>query len=133
MFQILIHLVSTTKLVPMVKKIIYWVSTAMLTLVMCFSIYNYFFNNDLIVGFFENMGYPTYLIYPLAVAKILGLVAIWGNFSKWLKEWGYAGFFFNTLLAFFAHYMVNDGEHMGAAIAFIVVLASYFTGKVVRP
>ncbi len=117
----------------MVKKILFWVSTSMLTLIMFFSVYNYFFNHQAIVDFFVNMGYPTYLIYPLAVAKILGLIAVWGNFSKWLKEWAYAGFFFNTLLAFFAHYMVSDGEHMGAVIAFIVVLISYFTGKQVRP
>jgi len=117
----------------MVKKILFWVSTSMLTLIMFFSVYNYFFNHQAIVDFFENMGYPTYLIYPLAVAKILGLIAVWGNFSKWLKEWAYAGFFFNTLLAFFAHYMVSDGEHMGAVIAFVVVLISYFTGKQVRP
>ena len=117
----------------MVKKILFWVSTSMLTLIMLFSVYNYFFNHKAIVDFFVNMGYPTYLIYPLAGAKILGLIAVWSNFSKWLKEWAYAGFFFNTLLAFFAHYMVNDGEHMGAVIAFIVVLISYFTGKEVRP
>ncbi len=117
----------------MVKKILYWVSTGMLTLIMFFSVYNYLFNHQAIVDFFVNMGYPTYLIYPLAIAKILGLVAVWGNFSKWLKEWAYAGFFFNTVLAFFAHYMVSDGEHMGAVIAFIVVLISYFTGKEVRP
>lgn len=117
----------------MVKKILYWVSTSMLTLIMFFSVYNYFFNHQAISDFFVNMGYPTYLIYPLAVAKILGLIAVWGNFSKWLKEWAYAGFFFNTLLAFFAHYMVNDGEHMFAVIAFTVVLISYFTGKEVRP
>ncbi len=117
----------------MLKKILFWVSTVMLTLIMCFSVYNYFFNYDLVVGFFENLGYPIYIIYPLAIAKILGLVAIWGNFSKSLKEWAYAGFFFNVVLAFFAHYMVSDGEHMGALIAVIAVLVSYFTGKEVRP
>lgn len=87
----------------------------------------------MISEFFVNMGYPTYLIYPLAIAKLLGLVAVWGNFSKWLKEWAYAGFFFNTVLAFFAHYMISDGQHMGAVIAFLAVLVSYFTGKEVRP
>ncbi|NQZ44704.1 MAG: DoxX family protein [Flavobacteriaceae bacterium] len=100
---------------------------------MCFSVYNYFFNTGMISEFFVNMGYPTYLIYPLAIAKLLGLVAVWGNFSKWLKEWAYAGFFFNTVLAFFAHYMISDGQHMGAVIAFLAVLVSYFTGKEVRP
>lgn len=87
----------------------------------------------MIAEFYGNMGYPTYLIYPLAIAKILGLVVIWGNFSRSLKEWAYAGFFFNALLAFFAHYMVSDGQHMGAVIAFVAVLLSYFMGKDVRP
>ena len=100
---------------------------------MTFSVYNYFFNYDAISGFFVKMGYPTYLIYPLASAKILGLIAIWGNFSNALKEWAYAGFFFNTVLAFFAHFMINDGQHLGALIACGAVLLSYFFGKTVRP
>ena len=114
-------------------KILYWLSTVLLTAIMCFSVYNYFFNNEMIRGCFEAMGYPTYLIYPMAIAKLLGLVAVWGNFSKWLKEWAYAGFFFNSILAFFAHYMIQDGQHMGAVLAFVFVLTSYFTGKQVRP
>ena len=116
----------------MAKKILYWASTGILTLVMLFSVYNYFFNHQAIADFYINMGYPTYLIYPLAIAKLLGLVAIWGNFSRSLKEWAYAGFFFNTILAFFAHYMISDGQHMGAVIAIIAVLLSYFTGKTIR-
>ena len=114
-------------------KILYWLSTVLLTAIMCFSVYNYFFNNEMIRGFFEAMGYPTYLIYPMAIAKLLGLVAVWGNFSKWLKEWAYAGFFFNSILAFFAHLMIGDGQQTGAVLAFVFVLTSYFTGKQVRP
>ena len=117
----------------MAKKILFWASTGILTLIMFFSVYNYFFNHQMVSGFYVAMGYPTYLIYPLAMAKILGLVAIWGNFSKSLKEWAYAGFFFNTVLAFFAHIMISDGQHMGAVIAFVAVMISYFMGKVVRP
>jgi len=116
-----------------IKKIVYWIATVVLTGIMCFSVFNYFFNHEMIANFFVSMGYPTYLIYPLATAKILGLVAIWGNFSKWLKEWAYAGFFFDVVLAFFAHFMVSDGQHMFAVIAFFAVVLSYFTGKEVRP
>ena len=83
----------------------------------------------MIAAFFESMGYPTYLIYPLAIAKILGLIAIWGNFSKWLKEWAYAGFFYDVLLAFFAHYMISDGEQMGAVIAITLLIVSLVSGK----
>jgi len=116
-----------------VKTIIFYLATVVLTAIMLFSIYNYFFNYDVIARFFESMGYPTYLIYPLALAKILGLIAIWGNFSKWIKEWAYAGFFYDTLLAFFAHFMISDGQHLFAVIAFTAVLISYFLGKEVRP
>nr|WP_299344351.1 DoxX family protein [Allomuricauda sp.] len=115
------------------QKIAYWMSTVLLTAIMCFSVYNYLFNHEMIRGFFEAMGYPTYLIYPMATAKILGLIAIWWNFSKWLREWAYAGFFFNSILAFFAHYMISDGQQMGAVLAFVFVLTSYFTGKKARP
>ena len=31
---------------------------------------------DLIKGFFETLGFPTWLVYPLAIAKILGVIAI---------------------------------------------------------
>ncbi|MEM8927418.1 MAG: DoxX family protein [Bacteroidota bacterium] len=117
----------------MPKKILFWTSTGILTLIMLFSVYNYFFNHQMIADFYVAMGYPPYLIYPLAIAKILGLVAIWGNFSKSLKEWAYAGFFFNTVLAFFAHVMISDGQQMGAVIAFVAVVISYFMGKMVRP
>ncbi|MGB3149620.1 MAG: DoxX family protein [Maribacter sp.] len=116
-----------------IKKIVYYCATGILTAIMCFSVFNYLFNYEMIAGFFESMGYPTYLIYPLAIAKILGLVAIWGNFSKWLKEWAYAGFFYDVVLAFFAHHMVKDGQHLFAVIPLFAVLISYFTGKQVRP
>lgn len=117
----------------MLTKVLYWASTIVLTLIMLFSVYNYFFNHEAIVGFFEHFGYPTYLVYPLAIAKILGLIAIWGNFSKWLKEWAYAGFCFNTLMAFFAHYITDGTGVLFSGIAFTCVLLSYLTEKQLRP
>ena len=115
------------------QKILFWITTVILTGIMLFSVYNYFFNHEIIKGFFEGYNYPTYLVYPLAIVKLLGLLAIWGNFSSFLKEWAYAGFFFNTLLAFVAHIHADDGGYLFALIAFICVLISYFTGKQVRP
>ena len=117
----------------MVKKILYWGATGILSLIMLFSVFNYFIKHDIISGFFEHFSYPTYLVYPLAIAKLLGLITIWTNFSKWLKEWAYAGFFFNTLLAFFAHYITDGTGILFSAVAFSCVLISYFTGKHVRP
>ena len=108
-------------------KITYLVSTILFSLMMLMSAGMYLFNNDMISGMFETFGYPTYIIYPLAFAKIAGLIVLWLPSAKRLKEWAYAGFFFDFVLAFFAHYMINDGEHMGAVIASVLLLVSYFT------
>ena len=110
-------------------KIIYWIGTGLLTALMLMSAGMYFFNYDEVSKVFAGLGYPVYIIYPLAVAKILGLVAIWTNKSQTLKEWAYAGFFFDFVLAFFAHVMVSDGEFAGAVIALIFLFTSYFSGK----
>jgi hypothetical protein len=106
-------------------KTIYWTATGLLTLLMLFSVYNYFFNHEMIVRFFELLGYPTYLVYPLAIAKLLGLVAIHTKISSTLKEWAYAGFFFDTILAFWAHYMVQGAGYEMALGGVVFVLVSY--------
>ena len=107
-------------------KIIYYSSTGLLSALMLFSVYNYIFNTELIARLFDSFGYPSYLIYPLATAKFLGLVALWFFTGTRLNQWAYAGFFFNFLLAFFAHFMIGDGEHLGAVLAMALVLASYW-------
>ena len=74
---------------------------------------------------FTRLGFPTYIIYPLAIAKILGLIAIWSRKSKMLKEWAYAGFFFDFVLALSAHLVVKDGEWIPAFVALILLSISY--------
>lgn len=108
-------------------KIIYYVSTGLFTALMLFSIFNYLAYPEAMAEGFDSFGYPSYLIYPLATAKFLGLIALWFFRNKAIIEWAYAGFFFNVVLAFFAHFMIGDGEQMGAVIAFILLLGSYWS------
>ena len=89
----------------------------------------YFFNNGEVQKVFESLGYPTYIIYPLAVAKIIGIIVLWVSKNRSLKDWAYAGFFFDFVLAFFAHIMINDGQFGGAVIALILLAASYYSWK----
>ena len=116
-----------------IQKIAYYIATGLLTVIMIYSAQMYLRSPEVIGDFFVSVDYPRYLVYPLAIAKILGLVAIWGNFSKWLKEWAYAGFFFDVSLAFMAHMAVKDGGELFSIIAFIALMVSYFLGKTVRP
>jgi len=113
-------------------KIIYYVSTGLLTLLMLFSAGMYIFNNMEIQKMFVNFGYPTYIIYPLAIAKLLGVFAIWSPKFKIVKEWAYAGFFFDFLLAFFAHKMIGDGEETGAVMALVLLTLSYLFYKKIK-
>ena len=113
------------------NKIIFYAATGLFTLLMFFSVSMYLFNHEEIVKAFTSFGYPTYIIYPLAGVKVLGLVALWFFQKNKIVEWAYAGFFFNAILAFFAHYMVGDGEQMGAVMAFVLIIISYvFRNKI---
>ena len=110
-------------------KIIFYVATGLLTLLMFFSAGMYLFNHAEVAKMFTAFGYPTYIIYPYGAVKILGLVAIWFLKDTFLKEWAYAGFFFAFVLAFFAHVMIGDGEQMGAAIAMVLLVVSYIYSR----
>ena len=114
-------------------RIGYYVALGLFTALMLFSIFNYVANNETMQGAFTSLGYPTFLIYPLALAKLLGLVAIWTKLSVVLKEWAYAGFFFNIVLAASAHLAAGDGQAAGAFIAMVLLLTAYFLEKKVFP
>ena len=126
---ILIFVLSQKNKTMNKQKITYLVSTGLMSALMLMSAGMYIFNNEAIQGAFTSLGYPTYLIYPLAIAKILGILAIWVNKSKALKEWAYAGFFFDFVLALTAHLAIDDGEFGAAAVALILLVISYSTWK----
>jgi len=110
-------------------KVTYWVSTVFLTLIMLFSAGMYLFNNEFVAGVFTMLGYPTYIIYPFAIAKLAGLLVIHIDKRGTLKNLAYAGFFYATVLAFTAHIMAGDGGFIPALLALIAVVLSYVSGK----
>ena len=110
-------------------RIVYYISTGLVTAMMLMSIGMYTLNNAEVSKLFESLGYPSYIVIPLAIAKALGLIAIWTGYSKKLREWAYAGFFFDFVLALAAHLAVRDGEFAPALVAIILLLTSYFTGS----
>jgi hypothetical protein len=111
------------------NRIVYYGATGLLSLLMLFSVSMYLFKNADIQQAFTALGYPTYIIYPLATAKLLGLFALWNPKFTTIKEWAYTGFFFNFVLAFFAHFMIGDGEQTGALVAIILLITSYIFYK----
>ena len=110
-------------------RIFYWVVTGPFIALMLFAVFNYIFKHELIVDVFNKLGFPTYLIYPLAAAKLLGIVAIVSKKSRVLKEWAYAGFFFNFVIALSAHINKGDGQFAPALVCLILLAVSYFLDK----
>lgn len=110
------------------NKFIYWISTGLLTAMMLLSVYMYFTNHIGVGMAFTKFGYPSYLVYPLALAKLLGLIAIWVRISPSLTEWAYAGFFYDFVLAQAAHLHAGDGQY-GALLALVWLMSSYFSSK----
>lgn len=108
-----------------VTKIIYWVSTILLCLLFIMGAMMYIFNYPRAEGFFISLGFPTWIIYPLAVLKIIAPIVILTRVSLFLKELAYAGFLFDAILAFFAHFMVLDGEYLFSVLATILTIVSW--------
>lgn len=50
-----------------------------------------------------HLEYPAWLLYPLSVAKVLGVFAILKSQSQTLKDFAYAGFLFDLLCALGGH------------------------------
>jgi hypothetical protein len=75
--------------------------------------------------FFVSLGFPIWIIYPLAGLKILGAITVFTRFSSFLKELAYAGFFYDAALALAAHIMVRDGEFAPAIVALVLVTVSW--------
>lgn len=110
-------------------QIVFYVTTGLFTALILLGAGMYFFNHPEVAKAFTKLGYPTHIIYPLAVAKLLGLVAIWTKISPTLKEWAYAGFFFDLVLAIGAHVAVQDNEYAGASIGLVLLVLSYFSAR----
>lgn len=107
------------------RKIVYWITTGLLTVIVLMYVGNSIFNYEMFSQRFSSLGYPTYFIYPLTIAKVLGLIAIWSNLIKTLKEWAYAGFFFDFILAMMAEMHVDNGEYFSSLMATVCLLISY--------
>ncbi|AUC74597.1 DoxX family protein [Olleya sp. Bg11-27] len=115
-----------------IKNILYWITTILVCAIFLYSAQMYFFNTEMAQGYFKSLSYPSYIVIPLAIIKVLGVVMILWRKSTWLTEWAYAGFFFDVILATVAHYNAGQGLFGLSFYAVFLVLISYFLGKDVR-
>ncbi|MCR9173428.1 MAG: DoxX family protein [bacterium] len=111
-------------------KIAHWSVTVLACIIFTLSALTYFFRHDDVSETFEiNFGFPAWLVYPMAVAKIGGVILLLTKFNRSLTEWAYAGFTFMMLLAIGVHAMNRESQIFAPILALTLVIMSYFTWK----
>lgn len=109
-------------------NILYWSFTGIFAAFMFFSgITNLMVNIDSIALITTQLGYPQYIIPFLGAAKVLGVIAILIPGFPRLKEWAYAGMFFDLLGATYSAVAVGGFEPgvLGMLVFFGFLFASY--------
>jgi len=79
-------------------KTFFWIITGLLSAFMLFSAIPDILVVPEAIKFMNGLGYPTYIIPFLGVAKLLGVIAILIPGSTRIKEWAYAGLFFDLMV-----------------------------------
>lgn len=88
-------------------RIIYWVCTVLFAGFMTFSAIPDIVMEQETVEFIKQLGYPEYFIPFIGIAKLLGCVAlVVPGFAK-IREWAYAGLFFDLIGAVYSNIMVH--------------------------
>ena len=108
-------------------KIIYWIFTVLLIALMLMSAVTSFMPNPQGEAMMKSIGYPYNVLFLLAVAKILGSIALLvPGFSR-IKEWAYAGFTFDLIGAVYAFLMVGTplADTAFMLVGLVLVFGSY--------
>ena len=99
-------------------NILYWTFTGLFGAFMLFSAIPDIMVTSEAVKFITHLGYPEYIIPFLGIAKALGVIAIVVPGFPRLKEWAYAGLFYDLLGATYSG-LANDG--LQPAMAFMIL------------
>ena len=100
------------------NKTLYWIITGLFAAFMLFSAIPDILVMPEAVTIMNHLGYPKYLTPFVGVAKLLGVIAVLVPRFPRLKEWAYAGLFFDLVGATYSG-LATDGFQ--PAMLFIVL------------
>ena len=78
-------------------NLVYWIVTGIFSAFMLFSAIPDMLATKEAVEFITNLGYPAYFVPFIGVAKVLGVIGILIPGYPRIKEWAYAGLFFDLV------------------------------------
>ena len=116
-------------------KRIYWTGTVLTSLWFGASGFFELTKNPIVWDITLQLGYPAYFIYVLGIAKLSGIIVLLipGKLLR-LKEWVFAGVFFDIIFAFASKMsVVGPLGTVDAIVAFTMVSITYLMFRKVYP
>ncbi|RTL61038.1 MAG: DoxX family protein [Sphingobacteriales bacterium] len=111
-------------------KTLYWIFTILFAALMIFSAVGGIGPSENAVKMIhDGMGFPNYFIQFISIAKIVGSIAILIPGLKTIKEWAYAGLFFDLVGAVYSMlraFPSLDPGILGMLIWFAAGMLSYY-------
>ena len=112
----------------MARTIVYWISTAIVGLMLLFAL-SYLTGNEQVVSGFAKAGYPQHLRIVLGIVKpAAALVLLLPGLTR-LKEWAYAGATFTWVMASISAYSSGEGPQIWVVplVLLLLLTVSYVT------
>jgi DoxX-like family len=111
----------------MARRVAYWACTAIIAWEMAVGSVWDLARTEFVRGVFAHLGYPLYLLTILGLWKLPCAPVLLLPRLPRLKEWAYAGAFFNYSGAAASHALVGDGARgwAGPALFAAITLASW--------
>lgn len=109
-------------------KIIYWVATSIIILVIGLGSFADILMIDAMRQSITQHGFPVHFLPYFGLTKLAATVVLLVPAFRRYKEVAYGGLFFYFVGAVYSHIAIGDGIEatMGALIALIIVVVSYF-------
>src|SRR5690242_2418127 len=94
------------------KKFFYWLTTGSAALALAAAGATNLMHAPQVVATISHLGFPPYVATILGTWKLLGVLAMLAPGFPRLKEWAYAGFFFDLTGAAFSHTASGDAVNI---------------------
>jgi DoxX-like protein len=122
-----IHYKMTTKTI----NLIYWISTILFAALMIFSAAGGLQPSQQAIQLIhDGLGYPVYFIQFISIAKLIGAIVILiPGLPRSVKEWAYAGLFFDLASAIYSGIASSgkfDPQMLGLLVWIVPGIVSYY-------
>jgi hypothetical protein len=113
---------------------LYWIATGLFTLLYLGSLTLTFSDLEASFKSYASLGFPSmWVVFFNGIGKVLGLAAIYQNRSNTLKDFAFAGFLFNLLIATFAHISTADPGVVLSGLGLVLWVFAFVMNRKVFP